>query len=128
VDSPIDAAGVLALGATMLFPTSLISKKDIVVSSWQSMPTPFWPDLEGDAAIFEDLPGCLGRPIGPPLIGRSWVSEASAILPAANPGNRFLAMEIESNESSSKAFSQIDEDVVTIEFRAFQDDQRLAAF
>jgi hypothetical protein len=92
------------------------------------MPTPLWPDLEGDAAIFENLPGYIRWAIGPPLIGRSWVSEASAILPPANPWHRFLAMAIESNESSSKAFSQIDEDVVTIEFRAFQDDQRLAAF
>jgi hypothetical protein len=44
------------------------------------MPTPFWPDLEGDAVMFEDLPGCIGRAIGPPLIGRSRVSEASASL------------------------------------------------
>jgi hypothetical protein len=105
VDSTIDAFCILALGSTVLLPASLILKKDIVVSSWQYMPTAFWPDLEGDAAIFEDLPGCLVRPIGPPLIGRSWVSEASAIFPAADPGNRFLAMAIESNESSSKAFS-----------------------
>ena len=105
MDSAIDAAGVLALGATMLFPASLISKKDIVVSSWQSMPTPFWPDLEGDTAIFKDLPGCIGCAIGPPLISHSRVSEASPIFPAADPGNRFLAMAIESNESTSKAFS-----------------------
>jgi hypothetical protein len=105
VDSTIDAIGILALGCTMLFPASLIPKKDIVVSSWQSMPTPFWRDLEGDAAIFEDLPDCIGRAIGPPLIGRSWVSEPSPIFPAADPGNRFLAMAIESNESSSKALS-----------------------
>ena len=105
MDPAIDAAGVLALGATILLPASLTSKKDIVVSGWQSMPTPFWPVLEGDVAIFEDLPPCIGRAIGPPLIGRSWVSEASAIFPAADPGNRFLAMAIESNESSSKAFS-----------------------
>ena len=63
------------------------------------MPTPFWPDLEGDAAIFEDLPDCIGRAIGPPLIGRSRVSEASAILPPANPRNRFLAMAVEFNKS-----------------------------
>ena len=69
------------------------------------MPTPFWPDLEGDPMIFEDLRGCIGHAIGPPLIRRSWVSEASPIFPAANPGNRFLAMAIESKESSSKAFS-----------------------
>ena len=69
------------------------------------MPTPFWPDLEGDAVTFENLPGCIGRAIGPALIGRSWVSEASPIFPAVDPGNRFLAKAIESNESSSKAFS-----------------------
>ena len=69
------------------------------------MPTPLWPDLKGDALMFENLPGCIGRAIGPPLIGRSSVSEASPIFPAADPGNRFLAMAIESNESSSKAFS-----------------------
>jgi hypothetical protein len=105
VDLAIDAAGVLALGAAMLFPASLISKKDIVVSSWQSMPTPFWPDLEGDAMIFENLPGCIGCAMGPPLISRSRVSEASAILPSANPGNRFLAMTIESNESRLDAIN-----------------------
>ena len=104
MDSTIDAIGILALGYTMLLPASLIPKKDVVVSGWQSMPTPLWPDLEGNAMIFEDLP-LFGRAIGPPLIGRSWVSEASAILPPANPWNRFLAMAIESNESSSKAFS-----------------------
>jgi len=92
------------------------------------MPTPFWPDLEGDAAIFKDLPGCIGCAIGPPLIGRSWVSEASPIFPAADPGNRFLAMTVELNKSSSKAFSYVDKDVVVIAFRAFQDYQRLAAF
>jgi len=48
---------------------------------------------------------CIGRAIGPPLIGRSWVSEASPIFPAADPGNRFLAMTVELNKSSSKAFS-----------------------
>jgi hypothetical protein len=47
------------------------------------MPTPVWPHLEGDPMIFEDLPGCIGCAIGPPLIGRSRVSEASAILPSA---------------------------------------------
>jgi hypothetical protein len=73
------------------------------VSSWQSMPTPFWPDR--DAAMFEDLPGCIGRPIGPPLFGRSWVSEASPIFPPANPRHRFLPMTVELNKSSSKVFS-----------------------
>jgi hypothetical protein len=53
------------------------------------MPTPFWPNLEGEAVMFENLPGCIGRAIDPPLIGRSRVSEASAILPAADAGNRF---------------------------------------
>ena len=69
------------------------------------MPTPLGPDLEGDAVIFENLPGCIDWAIGLSLIGRFWVSEASAILPPANPWHRFLAMAIESNESSSKAFS-----------------------
>ena len=92
------------------------------------MPTPFWLDLEVDAVIFENLPGCIGWAIGPPLIGRSWVSEASSIFPAADPWHRFLPMAIESNESSSNAFSYVDKDVVMIAFRAFQDDQRLAAF
>ena len=89
----------------MLLPAPLIPKKDIVVYGSQSMPTPPWPDLEGDPMVFENLPPCIGRAICPPLIGRSWVPEASPIFPAADPGNRFLAMAIESNESSSKAFS-----------------------
>jgi hypothetical protein len=69
------------------------------------MPTPFWPNLEGDGVMFENLPGCIGRAIRPPLIGRPRVSEASPIFPAADPWHRFLAMAIESNESSSKSFS-----------------------
>jgi hypothetical protein len=55
--------------------------------------------------IFENLPGCIGCAIGPPLISRSRVSETSAILPSANPGNRFLAMTIESNESRLDAIN-----------------------
>ena len=69
------------------------------------MPTPFWPDLEGDAVILENLPGRIGWAIDPPLIGRSWVSKASAILPPANPRNRFLAMAVELNKSTFNRFS-----------------------
>jgi hypothetical protein len=58
------------------------------------MPTPPLPDLEGDPMVFEDLPPCIGRAIRPPLIGCSQVSEASAILPPADPGNWFLAMAV----------------------------------
>jgi hypothetical protein len=89
----------------MLLPAPLIPKKDFVVYGSQSMPTPPWPNLEGDPMVFEDLPPCIASAIGPPLIGRSRVSEASPIFPPADPGNCFLAMAIESNESSSKAFS-----------------------
>lgn len=74
MDSAIDAICVLPLGSTMLLPCLLIAKKDIVVGGRYSMPTPLWPDLEGDAAIFEDLPSCIRWAIGPPLIGRSWVA------------------------------------------------------
>jgi hypothetical protein len=81
------------------------------------MPTPPWPDLEGDAVIFENLPGFIGCAIGPPLISRSRVSEASAILPPANPRNRFLAMTVELDDSSFRAFPQVDKGIVTIEPR-----------
>ena len=105
MDSTIDAIGVLELGSTVLLPASLMLKKDIVVGGRYSVPTPLWPDLEGNAVVFEDFPGCTGCAIGPPLIGRSRVSEASAILRSAYPRNRFLAMTVELNKSSSKAFS-----------------------
>jgi hypothetical protein len=69
------------------------------------MPTPFWPDLEGDAVMFENLPGCIGWAIGPPLIGCSWVPEASAILPPANSWYRLLSMAVELNKSALNRFS-----------------------
>jgi hypothetical protein len=105
VDSTVDAICILALGYTMLLPASLVPKKDVVVSGRRSMQTPLSSDLESNTMIFEDSPGCTGCAIGPPLIGRTWVSEASPIFPAADPGHRFLAMAIESKESSSKAVS-----------------------
>ena len=92
------------------------------------MPTPPWPDLEGDAVIFENLRGCIECAIGPPLISRSRVSEASAILPSANPRNCFLAMTVELDDSSFRAFPQVDKGIVTIEPQTLQDDQQLASF
>ena len=105
MDSAIDAALVLSLRSAILFPTSLVPKKDVVVSGRQSMRTPLSSDLEGNAMIFEDFPGCTGCAIGPSLIRRSWVPEASAILPPANPRNRFLAMAVELNKSTFNRFS-----------------------
>jgi hypothetical protein len=78
--------------------------------------------------IFEDFLGCTVWAIGPSLIGRSWVSEASAILPSANPGNRFLAMTVELDDSSFCAFPQVDRGIVTIEPQTLKDDQQLASF
>jgi hypothetical protein len=86
VNPPADAVHILPLRSAILFPVSLILEKDVIVSGRQSVRIPLWPDLVGDAVIFEDLPGCIRWAIGTPLIGRSWVSEASAILPPANHG------------------------------------------
>jgi hypothetical protein len=91
------------------------------------MRAPFWTDLDRKAITFEDFLWCAGCAIRPPLICRSWVSEASAILPPANPWNRFLAMPVELDDSSLSAFYQLDKNV-TIEFPAFQDDQQVATF
>jgi hypothetical protein len=127
VDSAIDAALVLSLRSAILFPTSLVQKKDVVVSGRQSMRTPLSSDLEGNAMIFEDFPGCSGCAIGPSLICRSWVPEASAVLPPANPWNRSLAISIKLDGSSFSAFYQLDKNVTT-EFPGFQDDQQVATF
>ena len=56
------------------------------------MRTPFWTDLERKAITFEDFRGRVGCASSPPLVCRSWVSEASAILPSANSWNRLLAI------------------------------------
>jgi hypothetical protein len=127
VDSAIDSAYDLPLCSAIRFPASLMPKKDIVVSSRQSMRTPLWPELEGEAMVFEDFPWCAGCAIGPPLICRSWVSEASAILPPANPWNRLLAMPVELYDSSLSVFSQVGKGVV-IAPQTLQDDQQLAPF
>ena len=127
VDLAIDGALVLSLRSAILFPTSLVPKKDVVVSGRQSMRTSLSSDFEGNAIIFEDFPGCTGCAIGPPLACCSWVSKASAILPPANPWNRFLAMPVKLDHSSFSAFNQLDKNV-TIEFPAFQDNQQVATF
>ena len=119
-----DAVHILPVRSAILFPVSLILEKDVIVTGRQSVRIPRWPDLERDAVTFENLPGC----IGPPLICRSWVSEASAILPPANPWNWLLAMPVELDDSSFRAFSQVDQGIVTIEPQTLQDDQQLAPF
>ena len=128
MDLTIDAALVLSLRSAMLFPTSSVPEKDVVVSGRQSMRTPLSSDLEDDAMIFEDFLGCSGRAIGPSLICGSWVSEASAVLPPANPWNWLLAMPVELDGSSFRAFSQVDKGIVTIEPQILQDDQQLTSF
>jgi hypothetical protein len=92
------------------------------------MRTPLWPDVEGEAMIFEDFLWRAGCAIGPPLICRSWVFEASAILPPANPWNWLLAMPVKLDDSSFRAFSQVDQDIVTTDPQTLQDDQQLAPF
>ena len=67
-----------------------------------------------------------GCAISPPLICRSWVSEASAILPPANPWNWLLAMPVESDDSNLRG-SQAGKGAV-IAPQTLQDDQQLAPF
>ena len=55
MDSAIDSTYGLPLRSAILFPASLMPKNDIVISSRQSMRTPFSPDLEGEAMVFEDF-------------------------------------------------------------------------
>ena len=55
MDSAIDAAGVLALDATMLFPASLILEGEIMIGVGQHMPFSFLPELEGDAVRLQDF-------------------------------------------------------------------------
>jgi hypothetical protein len=111
-DSAIDGAYGLPLSSAILFPASLASKKDVVVSSWKLVRTPLWPDPEGQAIIFENFPGCAGAGIGPPLICRSWVSEEFAIRTVANPWNWLYAMPVESDGSSLSVLSEVDKGIV----------------
>ncbi len=92
------------------------------------MGTPFWPDLEGEAVIFKDFHGCLGCAISAPLICRSWVSEASAILPPTNPWNWLPAMPVELDDSNSRTLSQVNQGIVMIGPQTLKDDQQLAPF
>ena len=103
VDSAIDGAYGFPLRSAIFFPVSLMPKKDIVVSSRQPMRTPFWPDLEGEAMIFEHFPGCDGGAISPPLICRSWVSGEPVIPPPANSGDRLFAISIKLDDYRSDA-------------------------
>jgi hypothetical protein len=128
VDSAVDAASGLSLGSAMLFPASLIPKNEIVVNVRQHMRISFLPEFEGEAVRFENFFGRLGAEVSPPLIRCSRAPEQSAIPRPANPWNRFLAMPIRLNGSSSDAFSQIDKGVVTPLIQAMQDDQQLAGF
>lgn len=77
---------------------------------------------------FEDFRGPGGCAIGPPLICRSWVSEAFAIVATANPWDWLLAVPVELDDSSFRAFSQVHKGIVTIEPQTLQDDQQLAPF
>jgi hypothetical protein len=55
VDSTVDAARVLSLVSTMLFPASLIPEGEIMMGVGQHMPFSFLPELEGDAIRLEDF-------------------------------------------------------------------------
>jgi hypothetical protein len=76
--------------------------------------------------IFDDLLDCGDCAIRPPLICRSWVSEASAILPPVNPWNWLLAMPVESDDSSLSG-SQVGKGAV-IAPQPLRDDQQFAPF
>ena len=128
MNPPADAVHILPLRSAILFPVPLILERDVIVSGRQSVRIPRWPHLEDDAVIFDDFLDCDGCTIRPPLICRSWVSEASAILRTPNPWNWILAIPVELHGSSFRAFSQVDKGIVTIEPQTLQDDQQLASF
>ena len=94
MDSPIDVAGVLALGATMLFPASLIPEGEIMIGVGQHMPFSFLPELEGDAIRLEDFFCHLAAEISSSLIRRSRAPEYSAMLRPGNPRNRLLTISV----------------------------------
>ena len=91
------------------------------------MRTPFCPDLEGEAIIFEDFLWGAHGAITPSLIRRSWVSEEFAIRAVANPWNWILTMTVESDDPSSSVFSEVGKGVV-IATQTIHDDQQLAPF
>ena len=84
MDSAIDAAGVLALDATMLFPASLILEGEIMIGVGQHMPFSFLPELEGDAVRLQDFFRRVVAEVSLPLIRRFRASEQSAIFDPAN--------------------------------------------
>jgi hypothetical protein len=94
VDSAIDAAGALALGATMLFPASLIPDGEIIIGVGQHMPFSFLPESEDDAIRFEDFFRRVLAEVSSPLVRCSRASEHSAMLRPADPGNRLLTMSV----------------------------------
>jgi hypothetical protein len=128
VDLAIDAACVLSLDPTMLFPASLIPERYIVVGVGQPIRISFLPKFEGEAVRFEDFFCRLVAEVSPPLIRCSRAPEQSAIPRPANPRNRLPAMPIKLNDSNSDAFSHLENGVETAPIQAMQDDQQLAGF
>ena len=122
MDLAVDAACVLSLDSTMLFPASLIPEGEIMIGVGQHMPFSFLPELEGDAVRLEDFLRRLVAEVSSPLIRRFRASEQSAVLRSANPWNCLLAMPIKLNDSSSDAFSQVEKGVETALTQAMQDD------
>ena len=94
VDSTVDAAGVLLLVSSMLFPASLIPEGEIMIGVGQHMPFSFLPELEGDAIRFEDFFRRVVAEVSSPLVRCSRAPEHSAMLRPANSWNRLLTMSV----------------------------------
>jgi hypothetical protein len=67
------------------------------------LPSSFLPEFKGDAVKFEDFFCRVVTEVSPPLICCSRVSEQSAMLYPANPGNRVSTMPIKLGRTFSRA-------------------------
>ena len=94
MDSAVDAARVLLLVSSMLFPASLIPEGKIMIGVGQHMPFSFLPELEGGAIRLEDFFRRVVAEVSSPLIRCFRAPEQSAMLCSADPGNRLLTMSV----------------------------------
>ena len=94
MDLAVDAACVLSLDSTMLFPASLIPEGEIMIGVGQHMPFSFLPEFEGDAIRLEDFFRRVVAEVSSPLIRCFRAPEHSAMLCSADPGNRLLTMSV----------------------------------
>jgi hypothetical protein len=110
----------------MLFPASLIPKKEIVVNVRQHLRISFLPEFQGGTVRFEDFSCRLIAEVSPALIRSSRAPEQSVMFHPANRRNRVVTMPVKLNDSSSDALLQMEKGSAAVELRALQDNELLS--